>query len=65
MIANITSVWTEIMEWLVTAINSVQSVFVSSEGTLTFLGTLSIIGVAMGVAFLVIGVIQNFLHLRG
>ena len=65
MIANITSVWTSMMEWLVDALASVQSVFVSSAGELTFLGTLSVIGVAMGVAFLVIGVVQNFLHLRG
>lgn len=66
MIQAITGAWTDVMEWIVTAIGSVQDVFYNTEtSALTFLGTLSIISVAVGVAFLVIGVIQNFLHLRG
>lgn len=64
MIGHITQVWTEIMTWITTSINSVQDVFYA-EGGLTFLGTLSVIGVAIGIAFLVIGVVQNFLKLRG
>ena len=66
MIQTITGAWTSVMEWIVTAIGSVQEVFYNTEtSALTFLGTLSVISVAIGVAFLVIGVIQNFLHLRG
>ncbi len=64
MIAAITGVWTEVMEWIVTSIASVQSVFYA-EGALTFMGVLAVISVAIGIAFLVIGVIQNFLRLRG
>lgn len=64
MISAITSVWTEIMTWITTSLASVQTVFYA-EGALTFLGVLAVISVAIGVAFLVIGVIQNFLHLRG
>lgn len=66
MIAAITSVWSDVMEWITDALASVQSVFYNTtDSTLTFLGTLAVISVAIGIAFLVIGVIQNFLRLRG
>lgn len=65
VIGAITSVWTAIMEWITGALGDVQSVFFATEGGLTFLGTLAVISVAVGVAFLILGVIQNFLHLRG
>ena len=64
MIAAITGVWTEVMEWIVTSLASVQAVFYA-EGSLTFMGVLAVISVAIGITFLVIGVIQNFLRLRG
>ena len=64
MIEAITGVWTDIMEWIVSSITSVQTVFYGESG-LTFMGTLAVISVAIGLAFLVIGVIQNFLKLRG
>ncbi len=66
MINSITSVWTAIMTWISDSLGSVQELFYNTtDSTLTFLGTLSVIGVAIGVIFLLIGVIQNFLHLRG
>ena len=64
MVSAITAVWTEIMTWITTSLASVQKVFYA-ESNLTFLGVLAVISVAIGVAFLVIGVIQNFLKLRG
>lgn len=68
MITAITSTWQDIMDWIVEAITSVQGVFFitgsGGEFELTFLGTLAVISVGIGIAFLVIGVIQNFLHLR-
>lgn len=64
MIGTITTVWTEVMTWITTSLGSVQDVFYA-ENNLTFLGTLAVIGVSIGIAFLVIGVVQNFLKLRG
>lgn len=64
MVTAITTVWTEIMTWITTSLASVQTVFYA-DNSLTFLGVLAVISVAIGVAFLVIGVIQNFLKLRG
>ena len=64
MIGTITTVWTEVMTWITTSLASVQEVFYA-DNALTFLGVLAVISVAIGIAFLLIGVIQNFLHLRG
>lgn len=60
----ITSVFTDIMDWITSGLNSVQGVFYANN-QLTMLGTLAVIGVAIAVAFLLIGVLQRFLHLRG
>lgn len=66
MITAITGVWTQVMTWITTSLGSVQDVFYNStDSSLTFLGTLSVISVAIGIAFLVIGVISKFLELRG
>lgn len=71
MIAAITEVWQEILTWFTTALGSIQTVFVTTSGsgadvtyTLTFMGVLAVISVAIGIVFLLVGVIQNFLHLR-
>lgn len=64
MIGSITTVWTEVMTWITTSLGSVQDVFYA-ENNLTFLGTLAVIGVSIGIGFLIIGVVQNFLKLRG
>lgn len=58
MVQAITTVWTEVMEWITTALTSVQDVFYTAgtdggTGSLTFLGILAVIGVAIGIAFLV------------
>lgn len=65
MIGKITTVWTEVMNWITTSLGSVQDVFYVESTGLTFLGTLAVISVAIGIAFLIIGVVQNFLKLRG
>lgn len=64
MLEAIVNVWETMMSAITNMIGDAQTLFYTEAG-LTFLGTLSVIGVAVGVVFLVIGVIQNFLHLRG
>lgn len=59
----ITSAFTGVMDWITSGLNSVQGVFYANN-QLTMLGTLAVIGVAVGVAFLIIGVVQKFLKLR-
>lgn len=36
-----------------------------AAGELTFLGVLAVAGLAISIVFLVVGLIQNFLHFRG
>lgn len=64
VISAITAVFTAVMGWLQTAITSVVAVFWTGEG-LTFLGVLALIALGISIFFLLVGLIQNFLHLRG
>ena len=63
-LAPITAVFSEIITWIVSALESVLAVFYV-DGALTFLGLLGVAGLAISVFFLIMGVIQNFLHFRG
>lgn len=64
-------VFTEIGTWIAGAVKQLIPMFYVSnpaEGEtagLTFLGVLAVAGLAISVVFLIIGVIQNFLHFRG
>ena len=60
----ITDVFEAVMGWIITAINQVVAVFWTGEA-LTFLGVLALIALAISIFFLLMGLIQNFLHLRG
>lgn len=64
VISAITSVFTAVMSWLQTAITSVVAVFWTGEA-LTFLGVLALVALGISIFFLLVGLIQNFLHLRG
>ena len=64
IVEQMTGVFTEIGEWIVSAITQLQAVFYNAETGLTLMGTLAVVGLAIGVIFLVVGVIQNFLRLR-
>lgn len=64
IVGGITAVWTEIADWIVTTLPNVVKVFYA-DGKLTFLGTLSVVALGVSVFFLIMGLIQNFLHLRG
>lgn len=58
-------------EWIPEAVNSLIPLFYTAptttdgEGALTFLGVLAVAGLSVSVVFLLIGIIQNFLHFRG
>ena len=64
IITAITAVFTAIGDWIVSAVEQLQPMFWSGEG-LTFLGVLAVCGLAFSVVFLIIGIIQRFLHFRG
>ena len=65
ILTRIFAVFDSVGDWIVTAVNDMSALFYSSTDGLTLLGTLAVVGLAFSVVFLVIGIIQNFLHFRG
>ncbi|MBD5585734.1 MAG: hypothetical protein HDQ88_11680 [Clostridia bacterium] len=65
VVEQITGVFTSIAGWISKTLPSITEVFYNSESGLTFLGTLSVVGLGISIFFLLMGLIQNFLHLRG
>lgn len=51
--------------WIGDAVQAMIPIFWDSTNGLTFLGTLAVLGVAFAVMFLIIGIIQKFLHIAG
>lgn len=70
VLESILAVFSAVGEWFSTFVPTLFALFwtpgASGEaGTLTFLGVLAVAGLAISVVFLVVGLIQNFLHFRG
>ena len=62
------AVFTGVGDWIISALPSLTSIFWTTSGDggqLTFLGVLAVAGLAFSVIFLIIGIIQRFLHFRG
>ena len=64
-VESITDVFTGITSWITSALGTVTGAFYVEGTGLTFIGHLSVIGLSIALAFLLIGVIQRFLSLRG
>ena len=65
VLTSILAVFTAIGDWISTAVTSLTPMFYVADTGLTFLGTLAVAGLGFSVIFLMIGIIQNFLHFRG
>lgn len=65
IITGMTDIFTAIFDWISSALLSLVDVFYVAETGFTFLGVLALVALGISVFFLIIGVIQNFLHLRG
>lgn len=65
VLSAILAVFLSVGEWIGDAVTALTPMFWVAETGLTFLGTLAVAGLAFSVAFLIIGIIQNFLHFRG
>lgn len=64
VIQSILGVWTELVEWFTTSIGSVADVFYSSETGLTFLGGLTILSIALGVATMIVATVRSYLQMK-
>ena len=65
ILSDILAVFTLIGEWISTAVLSLMPMFYVSGTGLTFLGVLAVAGLSFSVIFLIVGIIQRFLHFRG
>lgn len=65
VITAITDVFDAISEWLVGAVTGIFPMFYAADTGLTFLGVLAVAGLAFSVVFLLIGIVQKFLHFGG
>lgn len=70
VLASILDVFDAIGEWFSSFVPTLFALFwqqgaEGAPGSLTFLGVLAVAGLAISIVFLVIGMIQNFLHFRG
>ena len=62
-------VFDQIGQWITGMLDSLTGIFWHTNaegiGELTFLGVLALCGLGFSVVFLIIGIIQRFLHFRG
>ena len=65
VLTSILAVFTMVGDWIANAVTSLMPIFYSSTEGLTFLGVLAVAGLAFSVCFLIIGIIQRFLHFAG
>lgn len=66
VLSEILDVFSAVGTWIVSATNSLTPMFWNAtDSALTFLGVLAVSGLSLSVAFLLIGIIQRFLHFAG
>lgn len=65
MLQSIFDIFDAIGGWIPEAVTNLIPMFYTADTGLTFLGVLAVAGLAFSVIFLVMGIIQNFLHFRG
>lgn len=65
IITAVTSVFTAVGEWFGGAVQAMIPIFYTAEDGLTFIGTLTIMGLSISVTFLLLNVISSFLQFRG
>lgn len=61
----ILDVFDSIGTWIVTAVADMIPMFYVADTGLTFLGVLAVAGLGISVVFLLIGIVQKFLHFAG
>lgn len=65
VLTSVLAVFTAVGEWISDAVLAFVPMFYDSTEGLTFLGVLAVAGLAFSVCFLIIGIIQRFLHFAG
>jgi hypothetical protein len=63
VIDSILGVWTSLINWFTDSIGSVTEVFYTESG-LTFLGGLTILSIALGIATMIVATVRSYLQMR-
>lgn len=61
----ILAIFSGVGDWIGDAVTALIPMFYVAETGLTFMGVLAVAGLAFSVVFLILGIIQKFLHFRG
>lgn len=64
IVSSIFAVFTEIFNWFTTTLTTVGNIFYTTDKGLTFIGTLSVIGLGIGVVLLVFNMLKGLIRLR-
>lgn len=65
VLESVLDVFDAVSTWIQTALTALMPIFYSPTDGLTFLGVLAVASLAFAVVFLLIGIIQKFLHFGG
>ena len=65
IVSSILGVFSEMGDWIANQLNDMTVIFWNNETGLTFLGVLAVCGLGFSVVFLIMGIIQRFLHFKG
>lgn len=63
-VSSILSIMTSVLTWFVDSLETVTTIFYSSEG-LTFIGGITVLGFAIGLVTMVIAMVRSLLKSRG
>lgn len=64
VISSVLAVFLAVIEWFVGAVEAMTPLFYVAETGLTFIGTITVIGVAIAITLLVVAMIRSLLRLR-
>ena len=64
IVSSIFGVFTEILTWFTTTLGSVGEIFYTADKGLSFIGTLAVIGLGIGVVLLVVNMVKGLIRLR-
>lgn len=64
IISSVVAVFTAILEWFQASMVAVSSLFYT-DGALTLIGVMAVIGLAIGVFTVVLGIIRSLIKARG
>lgn len=65
VLTSVLAVFMAVAEWIGSAFTALIPIFYVAGTGLTFLGVLAVAALAFSIVFLIIGIIQRFLHFRG